>query len=328
MKEGISSLFRGPVRSVFFAVVFLLGSSLYYSLSSADKSDRVGKTEVPPTKGTQVDTTSVRSKPGEYLPVPDEFVPYDELPKFVKRVAPKYPPQARESGISGTVWVQVLVDKKGKVADARIYKDSGNRVGLEEAAIEAAKASEFAPVISNNQPIAVWIIYPYNFVTKDKPGRPDETSTRQTKTTQGTGTTAGKAESPPAKTTQKEMPPAKEMLPADTISIKDKPEDHVPAASEFVPYDVPPKFVKRVEPKYPSLAKLSGITGKVLVQVLVDKNGKVADVRIYKDSGTNAGLEQAAIEAARQSEFSPAISKGQPIAVWIIYHYDFTLKNK
>lgn len=309
MKERISSLFRGPEWFIFFTVVFLLGYSLCYSSSSADKSDRVGKKEVPPTKGTQVDTTSVRSKPGEHLPAPVEFMPYDVPPKFVKRIEPKYPPQARESGISGTILVQVLVDKKGKVADARIYKDSGTNVGLEEAAIKAAKASEFTPAISDGQPIAVWIIYPYNFLTKDKPSRID------------------KAKTSPTQSTQSEAPPTKEKQ-IDKVSTENKTGENLPSPDEFVPYDVPPKFVKRVEPKYPPLAKLSGITGTVFVQVLVDKNGKVRDVKIYKDSSTNAGLEQAAIDAAKASEFSPAISDGQPIAVWIIYHYDFTLKNK
>jgi len=103
----------------------------------------------------------------------------------------------------------------------------------------------------------------------------------------------------------------------------DIPWDELPSADQFVPYDEPPKFVKRVNPKYPQIARLSGLTGKVKVQVLVDRNGKVRDVKIYKDSGTNAGLEEAAIEAAKATEFTPAISNNQPIAVWIIYEYEF-----
>jgi protein TonB len=105
-------------------------------------------------------------------------------------------------------------------------------------------------------------------------------------------------------------------------------DEYLPSPDEFIPRDNEPKFVKKVEPKYPQLARMSGVTGTVFVQVLVDKNGKVRDVRIYKDSGTNAGLEEAAIEAAKTSEFTPAISNNQPIAVWIIYPYNFTLKNK
>ncbi|MCJ7785221.1 MAG: TonB family protein [Desulfobacterales bacterium] len=114
----------------------------------------------------------------------------------------------------------------------------------------------------------------------------------------------------------------------DSLAIDIPSDEYLPSPDEFRPYDEPPKFVKKVEPKYPRLARMSGVTGKVFVQVLVDKSGKVRDVKIYKDSGTNAGLEEAAIEAAKASEFTPAISNNQPIAVWAIYYYDFTLKSK
>jgi TonB family protein len=114
----------------------------------------------------------------------------------------------------------------------------------------------------------------------------------------------------------------------ESLAIDIPSDEYLPAPDQFTPYDEPPKFVKMVEPKYPQLARMSGVTGTVLVQVLVDKSGKVRDVRIYKDSGTNAGLEEAAIEAAKASEFTPAISNNQPIAVWAIYPYNFTLKSK
>jgi protein TonB len=110
----------------------------------------------------------------------------------------------------------------------------------------------------------------------------------------------------------------------ESLAIDIPSDEYLPSADQFVPYDEPPKFIKRVEPKYPQLARLSGVGGIVQVQVLVDKNGKVRDVKIYKDSGTNANLEEEAIKAAKASEFTPAISNNQPIAVWIIYSYKFS----
>jgi TonB family protein len=111
----------------------------------------------------------------------------------------------------------------------------------------------------------------------------------------------------------------------ESLAIDIPSDEYLPSSDQFVPYDEPPKFIKKVQPKYPQLARLSGVTGTVYVQVLVDKSGKVRDVKISKDSGTNAGLEEAAIEAAKASEFTPAISNNQPIALWIIYRYDFKL---
>ncbi len=112
----------------------------------------------------------------------------------------------------------------------------------------------------------------------------------------------------------------------ESLAIDIPADEYLPRPDDFVPYDIAPKFVKKIVPKYPQLAKMSGVTGVVWVQVLVDKNGKVRGVKIYKDSGTNAGLEEEAIKAAKESEFTPAISNNQPIAVWIIYSYPFSLK--
>jgi protein TonB len=84
--------------------------------------------------------------------------------------------------------------------------------------------------------------------------------------------------------------------------------------------------VVSVTPKYPDLAQRANIEGTVWVKALVDKEGKVRDVIIVKNSGANAGFEEAAIDAAKQTVWKPAISNGQPIAVWVTYKVDFKLK--
>lgn len=99
----------------------------------------------------------------EYLPPPDEFVPFDELPVPVNPGRPPYPELARKAGIEGTVWVKALVDKKGKVRDAMVVKESGANAGFEEAATQHAYTISFKPAISNGQPIAVWVTYPVYF---------------------------------------------------------------------------------------------------------------------------------------------------------------------
>jgi protein TonB len=102
----------------------------------------------------------------EYLPAPGEFVPYDELPVALNEVKPEYPPLAKQAGIEGTVWIEALVDKKGKVRDARVVKPSGSSAGFEEAALEAAYKIKYKPAISNNQPVAVRVAYPVIFTLK------------------------------------------------------------------------------------------------------------------------------------------------------------------
>ncbi len=100
----------------------------------------------------------------------------------------------------------------------------------------------------------------------------------------------------------------------------------LPSPDEFVPFEEAPVQVVSVTPKYPDLAQRANIEGTVWVKALVDKEGKVRDVLIVKDSGANAGFEEAAIDAAKQTVWKPAISNGQPIAVWVTYKVEFKLK--
>ena len=96
---------------------------------------------------------------GDLLPSPDEFIAYEEPPEKVETPALKYPEMARRASIEGIVFINVLVDKEGKVRDTRIVKESGANAGFEEAAIEQAKGTLWKPAISNGQPVAVWVTY-------------------------------------------------------------------------------------------------------------------------------------------------------------------------
>jgi len=125
-----------------------------------------------------------------------------------------------------------------------------------------------------------------------------------------------------------------EMIPRKLISLDAEFDAYIPRYnlpnSEYIGiYDyAQPKFVKAVQPKYPQLAKLSGVTGTVYIEIFIDKGGKVSDARIYKDTDTNAGLEEAAKEAAKASEFVPATLDDQPVAVRIVVPYVFSVKSK
>jgi len=112
------------------------------------------------------DSIAIDVDKSEYLPSAEEFIPFDVEPKMIKEVQPKYPDLARKAGIEGVVWVAVLVDKHGKVRDAKVAKPSGANVGFEEAAVEAAKNCEFKPAIANNEPIACWATFRMLFKLK------------------------------------------------------------------------------------------------------------------------------------------------------------------
>ena len=112
-----------------------------------------------------------------------------------------------------------------------------------------------------------------------------------------------------------------------SVDVNKVVDELLPAPDQFVPFEEAPVQITSVQPIYPELAQKANITGTVWVKALVDKEGKVRNVLIVKDSGANAGFEEAAIEAAKQTVWKPAISNGQPIAVWVTYKVEFKLKG-
>jgi len=111
------------------------------------------------------------------------------------------------------------------------------------------------------------------------------------------------------------------------VDVNNILDELLPSPDEFIPYEEPPIQVNSVQPEYPPLAQRAGVEGSVWINVLVDKEGKVRDVKIVKDSGANAGFEEAAVSAAYKCVWRPAIANGQPIALWVTYKVDFKLKN-
>jgi len=98
--------------------------------------------------------------PSDELPAFGEFVYVEELPEAITRVPPDYPEIARASGTEGTVMLQALVGKDGKVKDVRVVKSVPV---LDDAAVKAVKQWVFKPALSNNKPVAVWVAVPVRF---------------------------------------------------------------------------------------------------------------------------------------------------------------------
>lgn len=94
-----------------------------------------------------------------------KFIPYDDPPKPLTPIRPKYPEIAQEAGIEGTVIVQVFVDKKGRVKETHILKGIPN-TGLDEAAIKAIRKTRFKPAKQRERAVGVWISIPVNFKLK------------------------------------------------------------------------------------------------------------------------------------------------------------------
>ncbi|WP_437675090.1 TonB-dependent siderophore myxochelin receptor MxcH [Sorangium sp. So ce131] len=85
----------------------------------------------------------------------------------------------------------------------------------------------------------------------------------------------------------------------------------------------PPRLVEFAEPAYPPGARAARLEGKVVLKLLVDAAGHVAEAEVVGPAGQ--GFDEAAREAARRLRFTPARRDGAPVAARILYGYEFRL---
>jgi TonB family protein len=88
----------------------------------------------------------------------------------------------------------------------------------------------------------------------------------------------------------------------------------------------PPTLLVSVEPIYPEEAIREHVEGDVVLQLEIDTGGRVSAVQVVTPAGH--GLDEAAVEAAKQFVFSPAELDGKPIAVRLNYTHHFVLQAK
>jgi protein TonB len=86
----------------------------------------------------------------------------------------------------------------------------------------------------------------------------------------------------------------------------------------------PPRLLREVKADYTDDARRRGITGDVVLEIVVRRDGSVGDVRLLQ--GLGAGLDQRAINAVRQWRFSPARRRGEAVDVIVEVAVEFTLR--
>lgn len=77
-------------------------------------------------------------------------------PTLVSFRKPEYPPIARRLKVEGTVVLSLLVDENGKVIDVRVERGVAQNVGINEAAIEAARSARFDPGTKQGVRVKMW----------------------------------------------------------------------------------------------------------------------------------------------------------------------------
>jgi TonB family protein len=84
-----------------------------------------------------------------------------------------------------------------------------------------------------------------------------------------------------------------------------------------------PQRVRDVPPVYPPVAVHAGVQGVVAVEATIDERGRIEKARVVRSA--HWVLEQSALDAVRQWEFTPTVVDGTRIPIVITAHVTFSV---
>lgn len=141
----------GPARTEAPAIASIPGSNEKGS-NERDAEERAPKERAVAAPGKQ----------GEAAPEPSPAPLVEAVPVYRKNPAPRYPLAARRRGYEGTVVLEVLVNKSGRVEDLRLFRSSGYEV-LDRAAMKSVQGWVFKPARRGDQVVEMWVKVPIRF---------------------------------------------------------------------------------------------------------------------------------------------------------------------
>jgi len=88
----------------------------------------------------------------------------------------------------------------------------------------------------------------------------------------------------------------------------------------------PPQYGHNPPPKYPKAARKAGYQGKVLLEVLVTREGSPKEIKVRESSGYKV-LDEAAVEAVQKWKFVPAKRGEVFLEEWVWVPIRFSLEE-
>jgi TonB family protein len=129
---------------------------------------------------------------------------------------------------------------------------------------------------------------------------------------------------------------AAELTPAQVAQAQKRARDWMDAHPDRAPAPTPapsqpvrvggpvkqPTKLKNVAPVYPDIAKEARVQGVVIIDCTIGIDGRVVDAKILRSIPL---LDQAALDAVRQWEFTPTILDGVPVPLIMTVTVNFSL---
>lgn len=84
-----------------------------------------------------------------------------------------------------------------------------------------------------------------------------------------------------------------------------------------------PERLVYVPPEYPELARRARLSGVVILEATIDRDGNVTNVNILR--GLGLGLDESAVRAVSQWQYTPTFYNGRPVEVLLTVTVQFQL---
>jgi TonB family protein len=215
------------------------------------------------------------------------------MPAVVSRVLPGYPTGMSAVPVRGTIEMEVVVDRTGAVAQARMVRSLADRSTLDQSALDAVKQWRFTPGMDRgNRPVAVLVLVNITF-------------------------------EPPATGQAGTVSASVSQLPRFVSATPDPFASATSAVSK--PGMQAPTMLRSVSPSYTSAAMRVQIQGAVELEVVVMPDGTVGAVRVLKSLDDKYGLDEQAVAAAGRWFFEPGKMNGRPVATIVTLILEFRL---
>jgi len=132
---------------------------------------------------------------------------------------------------------------------------------------------------------------------------------------------AAMLEEPQAEAAPPEVPVIGETVPVESAPPPPPPP---PAAPVRVGGNIkPPTKTRDVRPTYPAIAQSARVQGIVIIEATIGPNGRVTDANVLRSIPL---LDNAALDAVKQWEFTPTLLNGVPVPVIMTVTVNFTLQ--
>jgi TonB family protein len=265
-------------------------------------------------------------------------------------VAPKYPQAARDKQIEGAVVLEVHIDAEGRVSDAKVV---GGPEELRSAALEAILQWHYSPQ-AMTLPATTQVTMDFKLPKDGAPAEPQfgDVLPEGKRVTLGSISVEGLTPSARDELLQRLPVHQGDALDASGMRavlagvrafdehlrvILNLSGDgsgvlriHLAAGgSGAAPTEIrvgsnvqQAKLLAKVQPVYPTEAKVQGIEGAVVLRAIIDESGKVGHLQVLSGDPL---LAAAAVDAVRQWQYQTTLLNGDPAAVVTEIRVNFTL---